>query len=698
MLGVFLLSLVAISDAAVTRFAYAVNAYDASVTQYTVDAETGRLRHNGWVPTGKFPSAISTHPTGKYVYIAEQTGQKISAFQVDPVNGRLNPVAGSPFDSKQTSPFWLAVDPSGSFVFIAGRNSNNLAVMKIDPLTGALSAVTGSPWPGGELPRAVAVHPSGRFVYMTSINHDLISAYEIDSRTGKLKLIPGAPFSSGDSPQFMRFHPNGRWLYVSTWNDRDISVYQVNTASGALEKKNRFVLDEGAYPFGVGMNPDGRFLYVANWFGGTLGFKTNADRPELERLPDSPYASRGGLPVQVEVEPTGKFAYVTNFDSHTVTHYALDNATGALSVRDTVAARIGPRHIGFVTGEQPVTFIPRALYVANAAANQLSALRIDAQSGRIEPIAAYATGARPGAVTIDPLGRFVFVANEDANTLSVFAIQSGGALSEITGSPFKSGKQPIALATDSNGAYLYVGNRGSKTLSAYEIHPQTGKLTELTHTDLHSASPYPTTDAPIDLVVHPADRGVYVPLERDGKVTGFKYYDDGVMVVELSAYGAPYTLGKNTTRIAWEPGGRFLYSLDANANQLDVHSMNELNAALRDVDDTRPVSTGKQPVALAFHPNARLLYVLNRESEDISLFNVDPETAVVREIPGRVKTGKVPVALTVDGSGRYLYVANSGSNNVSVYSIDRANGKLALLTTTAVGAQPVAMAIWTQVQ
>lgn len=688
----------AATSAAVTRYAYAVNAYDSTVSMYTVDAATGRLRHNGWVFAGRFPSSIVIHPSGRFAYVSNQTGMSIAAYRIDAGNGRLIPLAEPVYDPKIVSPFWQVMDPEGRYLFIAGRNSNNIAVMAINQTTGALTNVAGSPYKGGELPRSVAMHPSGRYVYMTSINHDLISAYRINAKDGTLQPVPGSPFAVGDAPQYMRIHPNGKSLFLTHWNDRELAVYGIDAATGALSKKSGITFDEGVYPFGIGQYPDGRYLYVANWFGGTFGFSVNAEDGALTPVPGSPFANYGGLPVQAEVEPMGRYVYVTNFDSHSLTAYTIDATTGALSLTQNVAAKIGPRAIAFLSGEKPVEYVPRFAYAANTASNSVSVYRINAATGLLEARRSIAAGAGPSAIAADPLGRFLFVANAQDSTVSAFTIQSDGNLKAVAGSPIKSGKNPQALSTDSNGNYLYVANRDSKTLSVYEIHPQKGELRELTATDIHAASPYPIMVEPADLVLHPSDRGVYIAAVDGKKVAGFRYYDDGVMVVDLENYGSPYDLGVAASRVAFDTEGRFLYALDAANNQLSVHSFNEVTSALRANPDAKPVATGKDPQAMAFHPGGRYLYVLNRGSEDVSIFQVDANGNAPKEIPGRVSTGKSPASITIDASGRFAYVVNTGSNTVSVYSVNAATGKLAALGTAATGEQPAAITLVSQIK
>ncbi len=76
-------------------------------------------------------------------------------------------------------------------------------------------------------------------------------------------------------------------------------------------------------------------------------------------------------------------------------------------------------------------------------------------------------------------GRYAYVANQTANTISAYAIDAAsGALTPIAGSPFAAtGTTPVAVTVDPNGVYLYVANNGSNDVSVYSIDDATGALT-----------------------------------------------------------------------------------------------------------------------------------------------------------------------------------------------------------------------------
>ena len=83
-------------------------------------------------------------------------------------------------------------------------------------------------------------------------------------------------------------------------------------------------------------------------------------------------------------------------------------------------------------------------------------------TGALMPVpgSPFPAGLIAHGVASDPPGRFLFVANRGASTVSAFVIiASTGALIPVPGSPFPTGGSgPYALVVHPNGQFLYVGN------------------------------------------------------------------------------------------------------------------------------------------------------------------------------------------------------------------------------------------------
>ena len=115
---------------------------------------------------------------------------------------------------------------------------------------------------------------------------------------------------------------------------------------------------------------------------------------------------------------------------------------------------------------------PRPAVAANAA----PAFRVNAEVGQSR-LGDVVAGTSPLSVTVDPTGKFAYVANTGSNTVSAYAIDAAtGTFAEVTGSPFAAGTAPISVTVDPAGKSAYVANAGSNPVSVYTIDARTGAL------------------------------------------------------------------------------------------------------------------------------------------------------------------------------------------------------------------------------
>jgi len=152
---------------------------------------------------GPGPSSVAIDPSGKFAYVTNSSSDYISQYRIAvPVDDFMpdnaltpvsNPAAGS-------APASVTVDPTGRFVYAANSGSNDVSAFSIDPYNGVLIPVGGSPYPAGTAPSSVTVDSSGKFVYVTNASSNNISGYSINQSTGALSTISGSPFATGSGP------------------------------------------------------------------------------------------------------------------------------------------------------------------------------------------------------------------------------------------------------------------------------------------------------------------------------------------------------------------------------------------------------------------------------------------------------------------------------------------------------------------
>ena len=113
---------------------------------------------------------------------------------------------------------------------------------------------------------------------------------------------------------------------------------------------------------------------------------------------------------------------------------------------------------------------------------------------------AVAVGSGPFGICCDPFGRYVYVCNYDAHTVSMLSIGANGALTTITTAK-ATATHPHHVCCDPTGRYVFLTNVGSNTVSQFAVNAN-GSLTNTT-VDLTVGS------APMGVDIDPTGRYVY---------------------------------------------------------------------------------------------------------------------------------------------------------------------------------------------
>jgi 6-phosphogluconolactonase len=314
---------------------------------------------------------------------------------------------------------------------------------------------------------------------VTNSGSDDVSAYSIDATTGELTEVAGSPFASGTAPHSIRVEPSGKYAYVANTGSNNISGYVIDPATGALRSIG--TVATGSVPVCITIDPTGKFAYVANRTAGTFRspsggdisvYTINSSTGALSEIAGSRFES-AFLPSYIAVVPSGKFAYVTDAAFGWIYIHGIDAASGALS-RPITFTSIGSR-ADFLTIDPSGRF----LYVTDDT-DSVRTLAIDPSTGMFSEVTGSPfgqTGAAPGTMQLDPLGKFGYVANFASRNVSAYMMDtSTGALSEVPGSPFAAELNPRGVSVDPSGKFVYVANENSNNVWAYTINATTGAL------------------------------------------------------------------------------------------------------------------------------------------------------------------------------------------------------------------------------
>ncbi|MGN6263481.1 MAG: beta-propeller fold lactonase family protein [Ralstonia sp.] len=276
--------------------------------------------------------------------------------------------------------------------------------------------------------------------------------------------------------------------------------------------------------------------------------------------------------------------------------------------------------------------VPRFAYVANngSVSNSVSAYAVNATTGALTAIGSAPTDIAPASVTVDPTGKFAYVANTGSNTVSAYAIDATtGALAAI--GSVGTGSAPNSVTVDPSGKFAYVVNAGNYNVSAYAIDATTGALTA---------------------------------------------------IVSVGTGANPYS-------VTIDPSGKFAYVANEANNTVSAYVIDSTTGALTAIGS---VPTGTAPTSVTVDPSGKFAYVANYNSNSVSAYAIDGTTGALTAI-GSVGTGILPYSVTVDPSGKFVYVANTGSNTVSAYAINATTGALTGVGAVVTGSIPYSIVV-----
>jgi 6-phosphogluconolactonase len=294
--------------------------------------------------------------------------------------------------------------------------------------------------------------------------------------------------SSGAGKQF---------VYVAGPGAPEIFQFQMHS-DGSLSALNPGNAASGTTPAAVVVHPSGDFAYIANSAGNTVTLlSVNRGNGQLTvPVNSSPIPpptpsnifNTGAGPTAVAITQNGSFLYVLNQVSGNIAAFVVDPTTGDLTAIPPPGLHPPSPFFGTLVGPQSITITPdgTALFVASPSQHSITPFAIDSKGVLTQGTSlVLGIGVTPAFVTVEPTGHFLYAADSTGNAVLGFSIQ-GGALTSITGSPFPVSSQPVAITTTPGGALLYVANQGSNNVSAFVIDAHSGALGAV------AGSPFPT--------------------------------------------------------------------------------------------------------------------------------------------------------------------------------------------------------------
>jgi len=326
----------------------------------------------------------------------------------------------------------------------------------------------------------------------------------------------------------------------------------------------------------------------------------------------------------------------------------------------------------------------------NGTSEGIMALRLDTETGKMEPVGTMAKLPNPSYLAISKDRKFLYAVLETGTYKDVpgggvaaFSIDgSTGELSPLNDLP-TTGKSPCHLSMDEDNRFLFTANYTDGTVSAFSIKPD-GSLGSLIVKLVHEGSgPNPQRQK--------TPHAHFVMLTPDEKhLCAVDLGIDKIMVYDFDKNTGTLTHNPDLTvsvkpgsgprHMVFHPSGRFAYLVTEMGAEVLVMDYDPASSRFTQKQYISTLPEGyegfKSGAAIRISPDGKFLYASNRGHDSIAIFKIDQATGELTLVSHSSTYGQMPRDFALDPTGKFLIAANQNSDNVVSFSVNPETGEL----------------------
>lgn len=328
----------------------------------------------------------------------------------------------------------------------------------------------------------------------TDRRSDGIYALWLDPGSGA--LTPAAELGGIDHPSYLALHPQQPLLYATNElverrgaEEGAVSAFRFNPATGEMTLLNQQP-SHGRSPCHVWVDGSGKWVLAANYGSGSAAVYPVLEDGQLGEASDviqhtgsgvNPDRQEGPHAHCIMTDPTNQYVLLADLGIDRLMVYRLDAQTGTLTLASwaQVDAGAGPRHIEFHPSG-------RYCFLINEMASTISVFRWG--DGTLQTVQTISTlpedfsgDSTTAAIHVSPDGRFVYGSNRGHDSIAIFQFDETSGQLSLVGHESTQGKTPRDFMIDPSGAFLLAANQNSHTIVSFRIEPDSGTLNPTGH-------------------------------------------------------------------------------------------------------------------------------------------------------------------------------------------------------------------------
>lgn len=319
-----------------------------------------------------------------------------------------------------------------------------------------------------------------------------IYSFRFDPATGK--VTPPEVAAETENPSFLVVDQQGRFLYSVNESGKyegkssgAISVFAIDGAKLTLKQQ---VASMGADPAYLTLDKTGHDLLVANYTGGNVvvfpivsegrlgehtAFEQHAGSSANKERQEGPHAH------SIQMSNDNRFAMSADLGTDKVIVDRFDAAHGTLTPSQPPSASVtpgaGPRHLAFAPSGKFV-------YVLNEMATSVTVFALDSKTGTLHEVQSIETvekhdPADTGAeIQVDHAGRFLYTSTRHDDSIATYEVDGKSGKLKLLDRVSSGGKTPRFFTLDPTGKWMFVADQESDVIVLFKVDPNSGKLTQ----------------------------------------------------------------------------------------------------------------------------------------------------------------------------------------------------------------------------
>lgn len=319
-----------------------------------------------------------------------------------------------------------------SLVIISNSGENTLGVAILEAVSGELSAIKSVHFPeisGNTGACPLAVSPDQRTLYLSFRGtQSRILSFRINHDAGTLEYL--GQNSLPDSMVHISTDETGRFLFSASYGGGIVAVSAIG-ADGVVGEVTQVCQAEPKAHCTV-VTPDNRFVLVPSIDAdAVLRYAFDIESGQIQRC-ETPAATvpQGSGPRHLICSSNYQFCYLINELNGTITAFST-RKNAILSPIQTVG--VTPTGFTQTASAADIHLTPDGLflYASDRGSNTLAGYRVNQTTGTLDEVCKISVAAVPRGFEIDPSGKWLLLAAQDAGTITVYGIDAGsGALEE----------------------------------------------------------------------------------------------------------------------------------------------------------------------------------------------------------------------------------------------------------------------------